>query len=113
MVNVEKTPFVDESSVAEAKVVDTLGGFAIQIQFDRRGAWLLEEYSIAHKGKRFAIFSQFGNTAAQTRWLAAPRISQRITNGTLVFTPDATREEAERMVRGLNNVARVVKKHTR
>ena len=41
----------------------------------------------------------------EARWLAAPRISQRIKDGVLVFTPDATREEAERIVRGLNNVA--------
>jgi preprotein translocase subunit SecD len=108
LINVEKTPFVDESNVTEAKLTDTLGGFAIQIQFDRRGTWLLEEYSTAHKGKRFAIYSQFGNTATEARWLAAPRIPQRIANGLLVFTPDATREEAERMVRGLNNVARKV-----
>src|SRR5437016_2076275 len=37
MINVEKTPFLDESSVAEAKIVEAVGGFAIQIQFDRRG----------------------------------------------------------------------------
>lgn len=105
LIGIERTPFLDESSVAEAKVVDTLGGFAVQIRFDRRGGWVLEEYSTAHKGKRFAIFSEFGNTAAQARWLAAPRVSQHIADGIFVFTPDATREEAERVVRGLNNVA--------
>ena len=112
MINVEKTAFVDESSVAEAKVTDTPGGFAIQIQFDQLGTRRLEEYSTARKGSRFAVFSQFGDAAAQARWLAAPLVSHQITNGVFVFTPDATREEAERMVLGLNNVAREVKKHT-
>ena len=28
-----------------------------------------------------------------------------ITNGVLIFTPDATREEAERIVLGINNAA--------
>ena len=34
-----------------------------------------------------------------------PRIATRITDGVLAFTPDATRAEAERIVRGLNNAA--------
>jgi hypothetical protein len=44
------------------------------------------------------------------RWLAAPVISHRIGDGVLVFTPDATREEAEEIALGLNNVAK--KTHT-
>jgi len=110
MVCIEKMPFLEERNVAEAKIVDALGGFAIQIQFDHEGTWLLEQYSTARKGRRYAIFSQFGDTAAEARWLAAPLVAQRITNGMLVFTPDATHEEAERIVRGLNNVANVTKK---
>ena len=30
--------------------------------------------------------------------------------GEIVFTPDCTREEAERVVRGLNNVVRKIKR---
>ena len=112
MINVDKMAFLDESSVVEGKIVDTLGGFAIQIQFDRCGSWLLEQYSTARKGKRFAIFSHFGDTPEHARWLAAPLVDKRITNGLFVFTPDATRQETERIVRGLNNVAREVKKRT-
>ena len=40
------------------------------------------------------------------RWLAAPKISQPITNGLLIFTPDATEEEARQIVQGLNNAAK-------
>lgn len=109
LVNVEKKPFVDEGNMAKAEVIDVLGGFAIQIQFDRQGTWLLEQYSTANKDRHIAIFSQFG----ETRWLAAPVISQRIANGLFTFTPDATREEAERIVLGLNNVAREVKKRSK
>ena len=47
----------------------------------------------------------------ELRWLAAPILQQRIRDGLLVFTPDATREEAERIVRGLKNVAKTVQKH--
>jgi preprotein translocase subunit SecD len=105
MINVESTPFLHEAYVSNARLVDADGGFAIQIQFDSHGARLLELYSTAHKGKHFAIFSQFGETADQSRWLAAPLVSRNITDGLFAFTPDATREEAERIVSGLNRVA--------
>ena len=107
---VEKRPFVDERYVKEAKVVDVLGGYALQIQFDRQGSWLLEQYTSALRGKHIAIFSQFcappDDKLNQGRWLAAPLIQTRITDGLLVFTPDASREEAEEIALGLNNVAK-------
>ena len=97
--NVEREMVCDERNVIGATVVDQPGGFAIQILFDRQGAWLLEQATLTHKGRHLAIFSHFG----EARWLAAPVINGYITNGKLVFTPDATREEADRIVRGLNN----------
>ena len=97
--NVEKEMVCDERNIVGATVIDQPGGFAIQILFDRQGSWLLEQATLTHKGRRLAIFSHFG----EARWLAAPVINRIITNGKLVFTPDATREEAERIVRGLNN----------
>ena len=57
------------------------------------------------KDRRIAIFSQFG----PARWLGAPIYQQKISNGVVFFTPDASRSEAERIVRGLNNVARKLK----
>lgn len=97
--NVERDTVCDERNVTTASVIDQPGGFAIQIQLDRQGTWRLEQSSLTHRGKRLAIFSQFG----QSRWLAAPIINKVISNGRLIFTPDATREESERIVRGLNN----------
>ena len=101
-VNVQKQPFLDEGRVVKAEVIEVMGGFAIFIQFDRQGTWLLEQYSTANKGRHVAIESEFG----EARWLAAPVMNKRISDGTLVFTPDATHAEAERIVRGLNNVAK-------
>jgi hypothetical protein len=46
----------------------------------------------------------------ENRFLGAPLITKRITDGVFVFTPDATREEAERIVAGLNNVIAKLKK---
>lgn len=109
MVTVDKSPFVTEADVESAKVVDVRGGFDLQIQFDRRGTWLLEEYTTTNPGKHFAVFSEFGVKKSRTsRWLAAPIIYRRISNGILRFTPDATREEAEKIALGLNNVAKKV-----
>jgi preprotein translocase subunit SecD len=110
LVNVEKAPFLDERSVTNAAVVEAMGGFAIQVQFDTTGARLLEQYSTANRGRRCAIFTQFGDKNPQPRWLAAPLLSRTITDGVLVFTPDATREEAEQIVRGLLNLKKEIQK---
>lgn len=110
MVRVEKVPFIDEGHVASAKVIDVMGGgFALQIQFDHRGTGLLEEYTVVNRPRRIAILSQFGGKVKQQRWLAAPMASRRISDGVLTFTPDATREEADEIVAGLNNMVKKVK----
>jgi hypothetical protein len=110
MINVERIPFLTELNVSEAKVVDVVGGFAIQIQFDRHGTWILEQKSVGNRGKRFAISCKFGPDCKITRWLAAPLISRRIADGVLIFTPDATRAEADEIALGLDNVGREVTK---
>jgi hypothetical protein len=99
---VEQTPLLTGDDLAAATVVDTLGGFAIKLQFNSRGQWLLDHYSSLNLGRRVGIFTVFGEKKEQTaRWLAAPVMSSRAADGILLFTPDATREEAERIVAGL------------
>jgi hypothetical protein len=110
MVNVDKQPILTEANIAEASVIDVVGGFAIRLQFDRQGTEILEQRSVESRSQRFAIFCQFGRGLTESRWLAAPIIGRRITDGALVFTPDATREESDNIVLGLNNIAREVKK---
>lgn len=105
-VNVDPQAFLTELQVEKASVLDALGGFAIALQFNSDGAILLEQYTGAYNGRRMAIAAEFG----EFRWIAAPVIRQRLANGQLVFTPDLTREEAERFVRGLNRVAELVRK---
>jgi len=113
MVNVDKIPALTEMNVTEAKVVDAVGGFAIRLQFDRRGTWLLEQRSVGSRSQRFAIYCQWGPGLSERRWLAAPIVGRRISDGVFLFTPDATRAEAEEIVLGLNNIAREVKKKTK
>ncbi|MDB6124451.1 MAG: hypothetical protein JWQ71_3444 [Pedosphaera sp.] len=106
-INVEKDTFLDEGDIEEAKIVDELGGFAIQLKFTWRGTQLLDGVTSSNRGKRIAVFARFSK---DPRWLGAPIITKHISNGTFTFTPDASREEAERIVRGINNVAKEAKK---
>jgi hypothetical protein len=110
LLNIDKAPFLNEGSVKQAKVIDVVGGFALSIQFDRQGSWLLEQKTADLRGRHLAIFSQFhqapGDKLNGGRWLAAPKIMNHITDGLLTFTPDATRAEAEKIAQSLNNVAK-------
>jgi preprotein translocase subunit SecD len=104
---VDKSPFLTEANVAGAKVVDVAGGYDLQIKFDRQGTWLLENYTTTNPDKHLAIFSAFvSGNHKQARWLGAPVIRRRISDGILQFTPDASREEAEAIAVGLNNAAK-------
>ncbi len=105
-VNVAKEPFLDSADLTEANVVDDMGGFEIRLKFNWRGTQLLQSASTANKGSHIAVFCVFG----PARWLAAPVVRKQISDGVFSFTPDATREEAERIVKGLNNAAEDIKK---
>ena len=101
LVRITKEPILDEGHLTDARVVDLVGGFAIQVKYDFRGTLTLESVTSSYRGQRLVIYSLF----TEGRWLAAPKITSSIKDGTLLFTPDATRAETERIVRGLNNVA--------
>ena len=108
--NVTRAAFLTDSHVKQAKVIDVPGGYALSIQFDKEGGFLLEQYTAASKGRHIAIFSQFADPPDyklnKGRWVAAPKITTHIADGSLIFTPNTTREEAERIATGLNNVAK-------
>ncbi len=102
LLNIDREVLLAEVNVARATLVEQPGGlFAVEIQFDRRGSWILERATVVNRARHLAIFSQFGDKA---RWLAAPVITGKNSSGRLLFTPDASREEAEEFIRGLNNV---------
>ena len=111
LVTIKSEPILTEANIVSAKVMDATGGFAIEIKFDENGAWLLEQYSAANPGRHFVIFGQWGDKVANGRWLAAPLITRRISGGVLAFTPDCSREEADQLVLGLNNVAKAIHKN--
>ncbi|HWQ90098.1 MAG TPA: hypothetical protein VN673_00385 [Clostridia bacterium] len=109
-IDIQRSAFLTEENVKEASVVETLGSFSIQLQLDRHGRLILEQITGGNRDKRIVIFAAFGlkkgGKPLHNRWIAAPKITRRISDGLLVFTPDATREEAELFVLGLNNAAK-------
>lgn len=100
---IDPSPILTEIDLTEASLVEeeSWNGFHLDLQFDHRGSLKLENITATHVGRRLVIFSQFNKT---NRWLAAPLIHERISDGKLTFVPDATRSEAEAIVTGLQNV---------
>ncbi|MGH7954228.1 MAG: SecDF P1 head subdomain-containing protein, partial [Limisphaerales bacterium] len=109
-VTIARDPILTEANVIAAKVIEAPGGFGIEIRFDETGSMILEQYSAANPGRHFVIFAQWGEKLTDGRWLAAPLITHRIADGVLAFTPDCSREEADQLVLGLNNVAKKIQK---
>jgi hypothetical protein len=111
LVTIKREPILSEANVVTAKIIEAQGGFAFEIKFDETGTWVLEQYSAANPGRHFLVFGQWGEKLAEGRWLAAPLISRRISNGTLAFTPDCSREEADKFIPGVNEAAKEIRKH--
>jgi hypothetical protein len=105
-VTIARDPILTEANVVAARVINVPGGFAVEIRFDETGTWVLEQNTAGNPGRHLVIFGQWGDQLTDGRWLAAPLITHRIGDGVLAFTPDASREEADRLVLGLNNVAK-------
>lgn len=113
LVTIAKSPILTEANIISAKLIDTPGGFAIEVRFDETGSWILEQYTAANTGLHLVIFGQWGEKLTKGRWLAAPVITRRISNGVFAFTADMSHAEAEQLVTGLNNVATFNKKHSK
>ena len=106
MVNIAPGPILTEANIVAAKLIETTGGFAMELKLDDSGSWTLEQYSASNPGQHLVIFGQWGDKLVNSRWLAAPSINRRMAGGTLAFTPDASREETKQLVDGLNLTAK-------
>ena len=99
---VEKEPFLNEGEIAKARVIQSpLGGHLIQVEYNHRGKMALQLATAPHPGSRIAVWARW----TEGRWLGAPVVQHGIEDGTFTFTPDCSFAEAERIVRGLNNMA--------
>lgn len=100
-------PMLGELHLVAAQIWEGQPGqYAIHLKFDRQGIRILESLSLSYRGKRLAIMSQF----PEPRWIGTVRLDRHIADGTVLFRPDATREEAERIVKGLNLAVARLKK---
>jgi hypothetical protein len=104
---VDKQWILNEGDVTKAEVVESHGAYDIKLELTRHGKLVLDITSTANRGKRLAMFSSFGDS----RWIGVMPLEGAITNGVITFTPDSTRAEADRIVRGLNNIAKEIKKN--
>ncbi len=105
-VTIDKDPILTEGNLVAAKVISTPEAPAIELRFDSNGTWILEQYSAENPGRHFVIFGQWGDDLKNSRWLAAPLITQRINDGIISFTPDMSKDEADLFVKGLNTYAK-------
>jgi len=130
---VERDAFLNEADLSGASIVDNPDGtYYIRLDFNDHATLLLDMYTSSNKGKHIIVFAQFPvpgkkakkpkkepddsdlvdktnvepapGTHRESAWLAAVLIRNRISNGVFAFTPDASREEGLRIVRGLRNV---------
>lgn len=104
----ERDAVLDEGFMLKAEMVDAdeFGNHAIKIIFDETGTQRLDYLTTSYRGRRLVVNCRW----TENRLLGAPLITRRITDGVFVFTPDASREETERIVAGLNNVIAKLKK---
>jgi hypothetical protein len=109
-----RKPFLDEGNVQKAAVLDTQdGGFAMQVQYNQRGTFVLDAISAQYRSRRMIVFSELSvDETVTSHWLAAPLIGARILDGRILFTPNATREEAEQIVLGVNNLVKKSKRNS-
>ncbi|MGE3308597.1 MAG: hypothetical protein AB7O66_01410 [Limisphaerales bacterium] len=98
---VEKLPILNEVHVESARLLDQRGSFQVQIKFNSLGSRILESYTAAAAGRHLLIMTEIDD---EGRWIAAPLIRRRLGDGKLVFSPDATREQMDLLVRGLNEL---------
>jgi hypothetical protein len=102
-------PAIDERHLEKVEVIDVAGskaGFVMVVRLSPEGRLLAQNISSSERGKRIVIESMF----TELRYLGAPYLSKYIPDGILVFEPDATREESERIVRGINNLIKAINK---
>ena len=110
LVTINTEPVLTEYNIINAALLETPVGYSVEVQLDQIGTACLEQYTSAYEGKHLVIFGQWSESTTNSRWLAAPIITHRIKDGVFAFTPDASHEEADQLVVGLNNMAKKIAK---
>jgi hypothetical protein len=107
VVTIDADPILTEQNLLAAALIETPGGYAVKLQFDETGGWMIEQATASNLGKHLVIFGQWGEKVSEGRFLAIPLITGRNPTATLTFTPDADRDETQKLVDGLNTLAKL------
>ena len=111
---VKAEPILEEEDVQGARLEDNADGtVGIQVKFDEHGGIVLDMESTANRGRHLVLFCQFrpskGSSDAvadlgkSLPWLAMVPIRGGLTGGVVQFTVPASPEEAQQIVKGINN----------
>jgi len=127
---IQKDAVLTEDDISTAALVDNPdGSYDIQLTFTTHGKLVLMMETTMKQGRHLVIFAKFtpkgwkapkgGDSASEDKplpgqprisaWLAAPVIPQNgFSDGSLRFKPEASHEEAERIVSGLRNMSKIL-----
>jgi hypothetical protein len=113
--NIQKEPILNETDIREVTLIQANDDYCLTLRLEDRGTLLFEQYTAGNPKKHLVVFSQWVEAGQKKvnagQFLAAPKITGRIVNGMFTFTPACTHDEAERIVKGLNNA--IKKRHSR
>lgn len=96
---VAASPALTENDVQAASLVETAGGPAVLLLFDRHGAMKLEELTTRSRGRHVVIL-------LDSRPIAAVLLEQRLTTGQFLLDADFTDAQARDLVAALDALAK-------
>ncbi len=95
---VDAQPVLTEADLDHAQVTGEGENLGLRLYFNTHGTIVLDTVSLNYRSQMLVIMI---NGAA----IGAPLIKDRIVDGVFEFTPDLSREQAEKIVAGLNATA--------
>ena len=130
---VEANPILTEDDLSVAKIEDDPDGtYGIELTFNDHGSLVLDMNTAANRGRKHLVFfcqlrprrsstepqdadassKEKGNPGQPgfSPWLSAMPIRAALTKGSVRFTPDVSYQEAQQIVRGLNNMVSEINK---
>ena len=109
LVHVDPKPVLvgDPGILKESLLIDTQDGLhAIQLNFTTRGQALMEYLTTNYRDRRLYVVvaqsDQSKTNGVNSRCIGASYIQGTIRASSIAFTPDASRDESERIVRLIN-----------
>jgi hypothetical protein len=100
---VDRLPVLSEADLDHVDLTGEGDNFGIRLFFNTHGTIMLDTVSLNNRGQLLVIII---NGVP----VAAPQLRERIVDGVFDFTPDISREEAEKIVKGLNASAEYIRK---